>query len=155
MKQHLVVAALLLAVTAAPSRADFADGLAAFDAGDYQTTLEEWRPLAEAGDAEAQVALAGLYLDGLGVPRDQVEGARWYRLAAEQGEPVAQMNLGDLYSRGQGVPRDLARAYLWLSLAAAQGRAWAEGRRQDLARTMSGADLAAAERLLAARGAKP
>jgi TPR repeat protein len=155
MNQHLVVAALLLAVTAAPSRADFADGLAAFDAGDYQTTVEEWRPLAEAGDVEAQVALAGLYLDGLGVARDQAEGARWYRLAAEQGEPVAQMNLGDLYSRGQGVPKDLAQAYLWLSLAAAQGRAWAEQRRQDLAKTMSGKDLAAAEGLLAARGAKP
>jgi TPR repeat protein len=154
MIQHLVVAALLLAVTAAPSRADFADGLAAYDAGDYQTSVAEWRPLAEAGDPEAQVALAGLYLDGLGVARDQAEGARWYRLAAEQGEPVAQMNLGDLYSRGQGVPRDLAQAYLWLSLSAAQGRAWAERRRQDLARTMSGEDLAAAERLLAARGAK-
>ena len=113
--------------------------------------MEEWHPLAEAGDPEAQVALAGLYLDGLGVPRDQAEGARWYRLAAEQGEPVAQMNLGDLYSRGQGVPRDLAQAYLWLSLAAAQGRAWAERRRQDLAQTMSGEALAAAERLLAAR----
>jgi TPR repeat protein len=137
MNQHLVVAALLLAVTAAPSRADFADGLAAFDAGDYQTTVEEWRPLAEAGDVEAQVALAGLYLDGLGVARDQAEGARWYR------------------SRGQGVPKDLAQAYLWLSLAAAQGRAWAEQRRQDLAKTMSGKDLAAAEGLLAARGAKP
>ena len=155
MKQHLVVAAILLAVTAAPSRADFVDGLAAFDAGDYQTTLEEWRPLAEAGDPEAQVALAGLYMDGLGVPRNPTEGVRWYRLAAERGEPVAQMNLGDLYSRGQGVPRDLVQAYLWLSLSAAQGRAWAEGRRQDLARTMSGADLAAAERLVAARGAKP
>ncbi len=151
MKQHLVVTVLLLAVSAAPSRADFADGLAAYDAGDYRTSVEEWRPLAEAGDPEAQVALASLYLDGLGVARDQVEGARWYRLAAEQGEPVAQLNLGDLYSRGQGVPRDLAQAYLWLSLAAAQGRAWAERRRQDLARTMSGEDLAAAERLLAAR----
>jgi TPR repeat protein len=65
------------------------------------------------------------------------------------------MNLGDLYSRGQGVPKDLAQAYLWLSLAAGQGRAWAEQRRQDLATTMSGEDLAAAEGLLAARGAKP
>ena len=57
--RFLVFAALLLAAAAPAARADFAEGLAAFDAGDYRGALEAWQPLAEAGDAEAQIALAG------------------------------------------------------------------------------------------------
>jgi uncharacterized protein len=124
-------------VLGAPAAADFTDGLAAYDAGDYQTSFEEWRPLAEAGDAEAQVALAGLYLAGEGVSVDIAAGISWYRRAAESGDPVAQLNLGDFYSRGAGVPRDLVAAYVWLGLAADQGRVWAEQRRQVIAREMT------------------
>ena len=65
--------------------ADLAAGLAAFDAGDYRQAAEEWRPLAEAGDPEAQLALADLYRNGLGVPFDLAAAAAWYRRAAEQG----------------------------------------------------------------------
>jgi TPR repeat protein len=144
----LALAALLLAAGELPAQADFAEGLAAFDAGDYRGALDAWRPLAEAGDAEAQVALAGLYRGGLGVPADLGAAARWYRRAAEQGEAVAQLNLGDLYSRGAGVPHDLIQAHLWLSLATAQGRRWAARRREEIAAAMSAAQLAEAERLL-------
>ena len=143
----LALAALLLAAGVPGAGADFAEGLAAFDAGDYQGALEVWQPLAEAGDAEAQIALAGLYRGGLGIPADLAAAARWYRRAAEQGEAVAQLNLGDLYSRGAGVPRDLVQAYLWLSLAAAQGRRWADRRRQEVAPAMTAAERAEAERL--------
>jgi len=146
----IVLAALLFAVAAPVTRADFAEGLAAFDAGDYQDALEAWRQLAEAGDPEAQIALAGLYRGGLGLPADLAAAARWYRRAAEQGEAVAQLNLGDLYSRGVGVPRDLVRAHLWLSLAAAQGRRWADRRRREIAAAMTAAERAEAKRLAAA-----
>ncbi len=141
-----------LSVLGAPVLADFTDGLAAFDAGDYRTAFEEWRDLAKAGDAEAQVALAELYLTGQGVRADTAIGISWYRRAAEAGHPVAQLNLGDFYSRGDGVPRDLVAAYVWLSLAAEQDRAWAEGRRQEIVREMTPAQLAEAKaRTLAAR----
>ncbi|RMD65342.1 MAG: sel1 repeat family protein, partial [Alphaproteobacteria bacterium] len=40
------------------ARADFSDGLAAYDAGDYAAAFAEWRALAESGDVEAQVAVA-------------------------------------------------------------------------------------------------
>ncbi len=146
----LALAALLLAAGAPPSRADFAEGLAALDAGDFESALEAWRPLAEAGDAEAQVALAGLYRDGLGPRADLAQAVRWYRRAAEQGDAVAQLNLGDFYSRGEGVPRDLVQAHLWLSLAAAQGRRWAAQRRKEIAALMTAAELAQAERLVEA-----
>ena len=140
----LVIA--LLALCVGSSRADFIDGLVAYDGGDYETVLAEWRPLAEAGDPEAQVALAGLYLTGTGVAADPGEAARWFHLAAAQGNPVAQLNLGDLYSRGLGVPRDFVKAYVWLSLAAAQGRNWPEMRRKEIAVLMSADEVAEAER---------
>lgn len=127
------------------AQADFDDGLEAFDGGDLAAAVAEWRPLAEAGDIEAQVALAGLYLSGTGVALDPVMAVRWYRLAAERGDPVAQLNLGDLYARGLGVRRDLVQAYLWLSLAIAQGRQWPVARRAEIASLMISEEIARAE----------
>jgi hypothetical protein len=127
-----------------PAVAEFADGLAAFDAGDYRAAIAAWRPLAESGDSDAQVALAGLHRAGHGVPADAVEAMHWYRLAAEAGNPVAQLNLGDAYAQGIGVAADPVSAYVWLSLAAAHGRQWPERRRLEIAHTMSSAQMAEA-----------
>jgi hypothetical protein len=126
-------------------RADFADGLRAFDGGDYAAAFAEWQPLAEAGDAAAQVALAGLYLDGLGVRRDVAEAVKWYERAARQGHLIAQANLGDFYARGRGVQRDLVEAYVWLSLAARQGHGWSEERRNEIVGAMTDEQIAAAD----------
>jgi TPR repeat protein len=135
-------------LTAVPAAADFADGLAAYDAGDYRAALEAWRPLAEADNAEAQVALADLYASGaLGAARPG-QAAEWYRRAAEQGHAMAQLNLGDMYARGAGVPRDPVRAYVWLSLAARQGRAWAERRRREIVVRLTPAEATKATALL-------
>ena len=153
-----LVLGLVLAVGAAPLRADFQEGLAAYDAGDF-AAAEAWRPLAAAGDVEAQVALAGLYTSGLGVPTDPTEAARLYRAAglyraaAEQGDAVARLNLGDAYSRGAGVPRDPVRAYVWLSLAAEQGRNWARNKRDEIAERLTAGQRVEAERLLAEKRA--
>ncbi len=135
----------------ASAQADFAQGLAAYDGGDYRTAFEQWRALAEAGDAEAQTALAGLYFAGQGTPADPAEAVRWYRRAAEQGDPVAQQNLGDLYARGLGVGRDLVSAVVWLSLAAEQGRRWSAGRRDELSPQLTPGQRAEAEARIEAR----
>ena len=55
---------------AAPVWAGFEEGTAAYERGDYATTLNEWRPLAEQGDPTAQHHLGWLYIIGHGVPRD-------------------------------------------------------------------------------------
>ncbi|MFC1835614.1 hypothetical protein ACFL2Q_12900 [Thermodesulfobacteriota bacterium] len=39
---------------------------------------------AKQGDARSQYYLAGLCLDGKGVPKDLNEAVKWYRRAAEQ-----------------------------------------------------------------------
>ena len=42
--------------------------------------------------------------NGRGVPEDDAEAARWYRLAADQGHAIAQHILGIMYAHGEGVP---------------------------------------------------
>ena len=64
-----------------------------------------------------------MYGDGEGVPEDDVEAARWYRLAAEQGNARAQFSLGVRYGNGEGVPQDYSEAVRWYRLAAEQGSA--------------------------------
>ena len=68
--------------------------------------IEEVRAFAEEGVAAAQHFLGSMYFDGDGVPRNEAEAARWYRLAAEQGYSEAQSALGVMYLNGRGVPED-------------------------------------------------
>ena len=157
MKRTLLTIWLAATLALAPEvRAeDFADGLSAYDAGDYAAAVAVWSDLARRGDAEAEAALAGLYLQGLGVAESAAQAAAWYRRAAKRGLMAAQMNLGDLYAAGRGVKRDLVEAYLWLGLAAAQGNSWSAGRRDEIAKAMSATDIAEAEALARAFKAKP
>ena len=87
------------------------------------------KALAEQGDADAQFNLGVNYDNGTGVPQNDTEAVKWYRLAAEQGVAEAQVNLGTMYGNGKGVPQNYARAYLWFSMAAAQGDEMARGYR--------------------------
>ena len=80
--------------------------------------IDEARLRAEAGDAEAQYTI-GLTYD-MGVPQDDAEAVRWYRLAADQGFARAQYRLGTMYLRGFGVPQDDAEGVRWYRLAADQ-----------------------------------
>lgn len=118
--------ALLIMVCTEPVWAGFEEGLAAYDRGDYATTLKEWRPLAEQGDPTAQHHLGWLYVIGHGVPQDYQEAVRWFRKAAEQGDRDAQANLGSLYLLGDSLPQDYTEALKWLRAAADQGHPLAQ-----------------------------
>ena len=83
--------------------------------------LADLSALAEAGATEAQYSIGVKYDTGDGVPQDDAEAVRWYRLAAEQGHVSAQNNLGVMYGTGRGVPQDDAEAVRWYRLAAEQG----------------------------------
>ena len=61
-----------------------------------------------------------MYRRGQGVPQDDKEALKWFRLAAEQGDAEAQNNLGVMYIEGQGVPQDNKEAVKWLRLSAEQ-----------------------------------
>ena len=83
--------------------------------------LADLRASAEAGDAEAQFILGGMYVTGVGVPQDAAAAVAWYRRAAEQGNATAKNNLGAMYAEGLGVPPDAAAAVAWYRRAATQG----------------------------------
>ena len=64
---------------------DLQDGMDALGRGDHKTAYKLWLPLAEQGDARAQLTLGFMYAKGVGVPQDDKEAVKWYRLVAEQG----------------------------------------------------------------------
>ena len=108
-----------LAVTAYAGQ--FEDADAAYDRGDYATTVRLLKPIAEQGNAKAQYNLGIMYDKGQGVPKDDTEAGKWFRKAAEQGNAFAQVNLGFKYAKGQGVPKDDTEAVKWFRKAAEQG----------------------------------
>ena len=63
-----------------------------------------------------------MYDEGEGVPQDDREAVKWFRLAAEQGAARAQFNLGIMYADGEGVPQDDKEAVKWFRLAAEHAR---------------------------------
>jgi TPR repeat protein len=77
-------------------------------------------------DIQTLFNVGWMYAQGLNVPQDEEEAARWYRLAADQGNVLAQFNLGWMYSNGRGVPQDAAEAEKWYRLAADQGNVLAQ-----------------------------
>jgi len=89
--------------------------------GDYDAAYEEWLPLAELGDVEAQFNLGVMYDEGAGVGQDLAVAAGWYQKAADQGFIDAQANLGMMYFKGHGVPCDHKKATDWFRKAASQG----------------------------------
>lgn len=95
-------------------------------ATEHGPTIEETRARAEAGDADAQVALAVDYDAGKGVQLNYAEAVRWYERAAAAGDKVAQCDLGTHYLGGLGVPRDDVKSIELFRKSAAQGLPQAE-----------------------------
>ena len=145
MKLIILTAILLLATPV--TAADFQKGAAAYNSGDYATALKEWRPLAEQGHARGQFNLGRSYYDGHGVPQDYAAAVGWYRKAAEQGHVRGQSNLGVMYDRGHGVPQDYVQAHKWFNIAATQGYKLALKNRDIIARRMTPAQIAEAQKL--------
>ena len=116
-----IVLPLAAAALAAPALADVRDGVDAWQAGDYQKAVAEWRPLAVAGDADAQFNLGQAYKLGRGVPADLTQAEAWYRRAAKQGHLQAEDNLGlVLFTANR---RDEAMPYIKASAARGEPRA--------------------------------
>ena len=88
-----------------------------------------------------------MYANGEGVPENDAEAVRWYRMAAEQGDVLAQYNLGAMYANGEGVPENYVLAYAWFNLAAAQGDEKAVSGKADLQPHMTAAQIAEAQEL--------
>lgn len=89
------------------------------DSASYSATLNEFRPLALAGNTDAQFLVALAYYRS-NIDGDLQSAEYWFEKAAQQGHMSAQLYLGDLY-RKAGPMQNYFKANLWLKKAAEQG----------------------------------
>jgi hypothetical protein len=83
--------------------------------------VDWYKKAADAGNPNAQYALAELYLKGDGVTRNFQTAAALFRRAADRGNLArAQYALGLMCQRGLGVPKSDVEAVLWWQKAADQ-----------------------------------
>jgi len=116
----LAMTAGLLFATAA-ARADVKTGVDAWNQGDYARAIEAWRPLAIAGDADAQFNLGQAYKLGRGVPMDLPVALEWFGRAAAQNHEKARDNYGLLlFQQGR---REEAMPYIQASAERGEPRA--------------------------------
>jgi hypothetical protein len=121
MKRLLIVAIFLMLSIGVSYAAALEDGIAAFNAKNYEKALPLLQPEAEQGVAAAQGLLARLYANGWGTPKDREAALKWARLAAAKGDATGQSLMGYMYRNGFGVTKDYAEALKWYRLSADQG----------------------------------
>jgi TonB family protein len=98
--------------------ADLTQNKSTYSQGNYIEASKNLKPLAEAGDPEAQTLLGTMYLNGQGIEESSTEAYVWYSRAAHQGNTEAQIALSDMYRMGNGVEKNALLAAYWRSLAA-------------------------------------
>ncbi len=98
--------------------ADIESGTRAYEQKDYATALKEFAPLAEQGNAVAQLFLGRMYMMGQGVLKDPDQAVKWFKASAAQGNADAQFFLGSMYLLPQ---KNIGEGVKWLRLSAEQG----------------------------------
>ncbi len=93
----------------------------AYQRGLYITAHNLAKPMAEKGDAAAQMLMAEILSRGLGMPRDGKLAAEWYVKAAAQGIPEAKFQHALMLMDGKLVPADRDKAFALMGEAAALG----------------------------------
>jgi len=113
----LAALAWLIALGTPLSAQSVAAGADAWAKGDYDTAVDNWRPLAEKGDPDAQFNLGQAYRWGRGVTANLSAAQTWYERAAGSGQMDAQVILGlMLFQNG-----DHAAGLRWLKAASEKG----------------------------------
>jgi TPR repeat protein len=123
LRTLLAVSAILCCNAAV---AGLKEGYEALSRKDYVTAANEYRPLAERGNAEAQYRIGRMYEFGNGYPQDKAQGIAWIRKAAAQNHADAQQELGVIYATGDGVKQDDVQAVAWFRKAATRGEPMAQ-----------------------------
>jgi TPR repeat protein len=96
-------------------------GVVAFKKGDYSEAVKLLSPLAEKGNATAQLLLGIAYAHGHGVTKNKV---RAQELLIASGKETAAENffqVAQRFARGEQVAKDEQEALVWYQLAAERG----------------------------------
>jgi hypothetical protein len=130
MLRQAAVLVVFVLLSAQARAGQIEDGETALKSHDYQTALKILQPLADQGNANAQVILGRLYEhyqgrtvydeDDTG-PWNIIESRKWFLKAALQGNAEAEAALGKFYYHQLGVRRDYTEAAKWFRKAADQG----------------------------------
>ena len=99
--------------------ADLQSAKRAYEQKNYAAALKEFGPLAEQGNADAQLYLGKMYMMGQGVLRDADQAMKWLKASALQGNADAQFFVGSYYVLPH---KDIAEGVKWLRLSAEQGQ---------------------------------
>lgn len=101
---------------------NLAEGIAAFEAGNYTIAFKILKPIADNKNPEAQCIIANIYHLGLGLERNILEAVKWYKKSAQQGYGVASNNLAGIFLVGNdGLEANQAEAEKWYKKAREQG----------------------------------
>lgn len=122
---------------------------------DVPRAIDLYEQAAAKGNASAMHNLAVLHAMGAGGRTDNEAAARNFTRAAELGVRDSQFNLGILAAKGVGMKQDLAAAYKWFAVVAEAGDADAAGKRDEVAKLLSPADLDKAKKAVELWSAKP
>lgn len=115
--RYLLAAGLALGGAIPASAQSVNAGIEAWQRGNYAGAVSIWRPLAQAGDADAQFNLGQAYRLGRGVPINLSLAKEWLERAAAQNHVDAETTLGLLlFQNGDQGP-----GLKWLKLAAEAG----------------------------------
>ena len=108
----------LLLCTSFSTGADLASAKSLYEHKDYAAAFKQLAPLAEHGNADAQLILGKMYMGGQGVLKDLDQAIKWFKASATQGNAEAQFFLGSVYLLPH---KDIAEGVKWLRLSADQG----------------------------------
>ncbi len=108
MFRKLISIIFLVFLSSGFVRADYESAMAAYDAGDYETSVALLIPLAEVGDAQAQTNLGAMYHHGYGLQKDNVQAYAWIGIAAANGYADAVQSRN--YLETQLTPNELEEA---------------------------------------------
>lgn len=98
----------------------------AFQRGLYKTAYDLAMTRAKNGDPAAQVLVAEILSQGLGVKLNAAEAAKWYQAAAEQGMPDAQFQFALMLLDGRFVKKDQKQAHALMQASAEAGNRLAQ-----------------------------
>lgn len=102
------------------------------------------KPLAEAGNARAQLRLGDVYAEGRGVERNPATAREWYEKAASAGETNAMLRLGAMF---KGANNNLT--YIWYGTAAQLGSSTAKDERDRIVPLLQPAERQQADKVIA------
>lgn len=97
----LVLVAQLLAAPLWAVAGDLERGVSALDAGNAKEALAIFAPLADRGDAAAQLHLGLMYYNGHGVAENEAKAVELLKRSAAGGNIEAKYHLGNVFTFGQ------------------------------------------------------